>query len=323
VSAGPAPQDFPAVIGVGASAGGVEALTRLVSLLPGDLPAPLLVVLHVAPTGTSVLPSILARRTVLTVGSPLGPELLRPGHIYVAPSDAHLDVVDGTVRLTREPRENGHRPSVDPLLRSIARAYGPRAVGIVLSGNRDDGARGLAVLHSLGGTAIVQDPAECLYSGMPTNAALAVPDAEILGLDAIAARLTDLARRPPGPDPEPEPDLMSERIATRFTCPDCGGVIFEERHGGAESYACSVGHAYSPESLSDEQARHLESALWAAVRSLEDRAVLLRRLAERAREREHRNAAAQFERQAEDMVGRSATIRAVIAEPPAEQTDAA
>jgi two-component system chemotaxis response regulator CheB len=307
--------DFPIVIAVGASAGGVEALTRLVGLLPADLGAPVLVVLHVSPTGTSVLPEILDRRTKLVVRAAGDGEALHAGRIYVAPSDVHLAVEDGVVRVTREPRENGHRPAVDPLLRSVARAYGHRSVGVVLSGSRDDGARGLAILRAAGGTALVQDPGECLYAGMPTSALNAVPDAEVLGVEALAARLIELAQRPPEPGRLGATTLVAERTATRFTCPDCGGVLFEEHSLGAEAYSCSVGHSYSPESLSEEQARHLESALWAAVRSLEDRAVLLRRLRDRARRRGHTGAGAAFERQADDATDRANTIRAVIAEP--------
>jgi two-component system chemotaxis response regulator CheB len=131
--------EFPAVIGVGASAGGVEALIGLVRELPGDLAAPVLVVLHIAPSGTSFLPGILDRNTPLTVSAPRTGDALRAGHVHVAPPDQHLRVRDGTVTLDREPRINGHRPAVDPLLQSLAESYGPRAVGVVLSGARADG----------------------------------------------------------------------------------------------------------------------------------------------------------------------------------------
>jgi two-component system chemotaxis response regulator CheB len=279
---------------VGASAGGVEALMRLVASLPPGFPAAVLVVLHVSATGTSVLGSILARAGRLPVAAAQDGEPLAAGRLYVAPPDHHLLVADGRVQLTQTPRENGHRPAVDPTMRSAARAAGGRTAGVILSGSRDDGTAGLLAIKRAGGVAVAQDPEEALYEGMPRNAIEHVDVDAVLRVDDIAAWLQGSAfearaeHHPPGDDLV---DADPPGEGTRFTCPDCGGVLFEHVEGTLVRFACSVGHAYSIEALAGGQGHELENALWAAVRALEDRAVLLGRLAERARgSRQHRSA---------------------------------
>ena len=175
------------VVVAGASAGGVEALVALVRSLPADFPHPVLVVLHVSPSGTSVLPAILARACRLPVASPADGDLLHPGHVYVAPPDSHLVVAYSHVRLSKAPRENGHRPAIDPTMRSAAEFFDGSTIGIVLSGSRDDGTAGLLAIKSRGGTAIVQDPTEALYDAMPHSAMAHVE------IDAVLP-VTDMAR---------------------------------------------------------------------------------------------------------------------------------
>ncbi len=176
-----------AVVGVAASAGGVEVLRSFVSALPGDLPATVLVVLHISPSGPSVLPRILTRAGELPARHAVDGEPLEAGVILVAPPDHHLVAEDGHVRVTRGPREGGHRPSADTLLRSLAIGFGPRAAGVVLSGMMDDGAAGLLALRVAGGLALVQSPESSPFPGMPL-AAIEVADPQIVAEPRELAR---------------------------------------------------------------------------------------------------------------------------------------
>jgi two-component system, chemotaxis family, protein-glutamate methylesterase/glutaminase len=299
--------------------------------LPSDFPHPALVVLHVSPTGTSVLPAILARSCSLPVASPGDGDSLRPGHVYVAPPDNHLVVEDRQLRLSQAPRENGHRPAIDPTMRSAAAAYDAQAIGIVLSGSRDDGTAGLMAIKARGGTAIAQDPDEALYPAMPLSAMSHVTVDAVLPVAEMAAWILEHGPGDEGPpkgettmtaafaDPHltavengTAPPRSAVGEGTRYTCPDCGGVLFERHEGNLARFQCSVGHVLSIESLSSAQAEALENALWAAVRSLEDRASLLLRMASRSRANQRGRSADMFERQAADALERAGTIRETI-----------
>lgn len=188
------------VIVVGASAGGVEALAGFVRALPAETRQAVCVVLHVSPAGTSAMPNILARASRLPVHSPADGDPLLGGHIYVAPPDRHLEIERGRVRLTQAPRENGHRPAIDPTMRSAAQAYDATVIGVVLSGSRDDGTAGLLAIKQHGGAAVVQDPEEALYPGMPRNAIDHVDVDAVLPLGQMAGWL---ARHRPGGRPPP------------------------------------------------------------------------------------------------------------------------
>ena len=181
------------VIGLGASAGGVEALAELVAHLPPRLPAAVLVTLHVSPVGTSVLDQILDRAGPLPAAIAVDGEALTAGRIYVAPADRHLVAAGGVVHTTRGPKEHGHRPAIDPLLRSIADCYGPAGVGVVLSGMRDDGAAGLERVKAAGGIALAQDPGDARFPGMPVSAAEHVVLDGCLSAAALGAELGRLA----------------------------------------------------------------------------------------------------------------------------------
>jgi two-component system chemotaxis response regulator CheB len=182
------------VIGVAASAGGVEALRRVVADLPGDLAAALCVVLHIPATGTSVLASILDRETALTAVVARPGVRLRRGTIYVAPADRHLLVRDGRIALSRGPKENGVRPAADPLFRSIARSWGPAAIVVVLSGSLHDGAAGAAAIKAHGGAVVVQDPRDAAVPGMPSAALQATAADHVACADEIGALLAGLVR---------------------------------------------------------------------------------------------------------------------------------
>lgn len=304
------------VIGLGASAGGVEALAALVRDLPPTLEAAVLVVLHISPAGTSVLSQILDRAGPLPAVAAADGEPLRRGTIYVAPPDRHLRVEDGSIALSAGPRENGHRPAIDPTFRSVA-AYGGNAVGAILSGTRDDGTQGLARIKAAGGTVLVQDPQEALFPAMIVSALTNVDVDETLPVAGIARRLAELSRGASwmSPDDErqedPQPE-QTDQTATRYTCPDCGGALWRDKGDGVLRFRCSVGHAYAPESLNGEQAGDVEAALWAAVRLLGDRQELLREMATGAEHRGHARSASAFREQADEVGGAATTLRGLL-----------
>jgi two-component system chemotaxis response regulator CheB len=311
------------VVVVGASAGGVEALVAFVSALPADTRPAVCVVLHVSPAGTTAMPHILGRAARMPVHGPADGDPLLAGHIYVAPPDHHLEVEPGRVRLTQAPRENGHRPAIDATMRSAAAAYDANVVGVVLSGARDDGTAGLIAIKRRGGAAVVQDPNEALYPGMPNSA---IAHADIDAILPLAQMASWLARhRPGGPRPSGGVSAMNDpqtpstadppgddAAGTRYTCPDCGGVLFEQEEGALTRFRCSVGHVFSIESLAAGQAHQLEGALWTAVRALEDRAELLRQLSARCRRDNQQHSAHAFAVQADDAERRSGLVRDAI-----------
>jgi two-component system chemotaxis response regulator CheB len=284
------------VVVIGASAGGVEALVEIASGLPPEFPAGVLVVLHVPATGTSVLDAILTRAGNLPAVTPMDGEPLALGQIYVAPPDRHMLLKGDRISLTLGPRENGHRPAIDPLFRSAARSAGRRVVGVVLSGALDDGASGLQFIKERGGIAIVQDPGEALYPSMPQHAISATQVDHIVHVAELAGLLCAELERPLEPEDErlDEPILELDVVETGptdvasmdgaptgLTCPECGGALWEEANGALVRFSCHVGHVYSAESLVNEQGQALESALWGGLRALEERADLLERMARR------------------------------------------
>jgi two-component system chemotaxis response regulator CheB len=327
------------VIVVGTSAGGVQALQALVAQLPPELPAAVLVVLHLMPQANSVLADILDRAGPLPASQARDGERLERGHVYVGPPDFHLLLRGDAIHLSAGPRENGHRPAIDPLFRSAARSYGRRAIGVVLTGTLDDGTDGLRMIKERGGATVVQDPADAAYAEMPTSAvSYAGPD-RVVPLAAMGATLFELLDAPldpslPAPvaDPATQPiDLVEvefgreapEGDPTLLTCPDCGGVMLERDEGTLIRYACQVGHAYSPDSLEEEQDAALEHALWNAIRTLDERADLLRRMAKRAERRGSEETVERFRRKAADASGHADEIRGTLLRLRAGESDAA
>jgi two-component system chemotaxis response regulator CheB len=318
------------VVAVGASAGGVEALRALVAGLPPQFPAAVLVVLHVPRDAPSALPAILQRSGPLPASAAVDGEAMRPGRIYVAPNDRHILTIDHHIRLTRGPAENGHRPAVDPLFRSVARAFGPRAVGVVLSGARDDGAAGLSSIAARGGTTIVQDPQDALYPWMPRAALDHLTPDHIAPADQIGGLLAGIAAMhlpddPPTRDADAVLDaevamvrlapVTADDLATPagYGCPSCGGSLFQVDEHPVPRYRCRVGHPWSPESLLEEQAIALEGALWMALRALEEKSALSRRMAT-TRLARHGAGGARFGDMADDAEIAGATIRRLIAQ---------
>jgi two-component system chemotaxis response regulator CheB len=272
------------VIGVAASAGGVEALQQLVRQLPADLDAALCVVLHIPSTGRSLLAPILDRNTDLDVVLAEHDAPIRRGVVYVAPADRHLLVRADRVELSSGPKENGVRPAADPMFRSLARAWGASSVAVVLSGALDDGAAGALAVAQSGGHVIVQDPEEALVPGMPASA-LAVSSAHdmlpVAGMGAVLSRLAQLPSATVRAD-APVADALEQGQASGFTCPECTGVLWELREAGIVRYRCRVGHSFSDDAMIHAQGGAVEAALWTALKVLEERGELLRRIATRS-----------------------------------------
>ena len=319
---------------IGASAGGVEALKALVAQLPRDLPAAVCIVLHIAPSSTSALAGILARAGDLACRPAESGDPLVPGEILVAPPDHHLLVDDARALLDVGPRENGHRPAVDALFRSAAEARGDRVLGVVLSGTRDDGAAGLAAIKARGGAALVQDPAEAAYPGMPSAALAHVAVDAVAPTALLGAGIDALVRGtalPDGAHGSVPGDRRAPQTELTLVCPECGGVLSEHEEHRVTRWRCHVGHLYSPQSLYEAQGADVEAALWTALRALEDRAALLRRLGEQALDRAQPRSARTFERQAAEAQEHARILRGVVdvaaatrrEEKPAPEGDAA
>jgi two-component system chemotaxis response regulator CheB len=300
----PRPRSYaaPDLVVIGASAGGVETLKRVVASLPADLPAAVCVVLHIAPDSPSLLAKILARAGPLPARAAQDGDPLRRGEILVAPPDRHLVVEDEHVHLSVGPRENGHRPAVDVLFRSAAHARGGRVIAVILSGTRGDGAIGLATVKARGGATIVQDPAEALYAGMPATALAhvsvdAIVPSELVA-DTIVAMVKGEHQPPAATQNRLHEDHSPDDPAAVSVCPDCGGVLSERIEAGVPVWECRVGHRYSAEGFADAQAGGIESALWAAIRALEDRERLLDQMADRCESRGQTRSARSFRRRA-------------------------
>ncbi len=285
------------IIVIGASAGGVEAVPRLLSSLPADIAASFFVTLHVPPDAESHMPRLIERSGSLPAEHPSDGTGIQRGHVYVAPPDHHLLIEDGVVRLGHGPRENRHRPAIDPLFRSAAKVYRTRVAGVLLTGNLDDGVAGLRDIQHNGGIAIVQDPAEAAYPEMPQNALQAIKPKHCLPLKQIEALISIL------PDSEfggskmkakhqanklrkqrPTVDTSQPNAGppVPVVCPECQGPLWEFRDGKLMRYQCLVGHRYSLQSLLEAQRDELEAALWFALRALEERINLQRRLEKEA-----------------------------------------
>jgi two-component system chemotaxis response regulator CheB len=306
------------IVVIGTSAGGIEALLQLVRGFPSGFPASLFVVCHLPAGSRSVLPEILSRSGPLLATHPANGDHFSPGHIYIAPPDHHLMLgPDARIRLTRGARENNHRPAVDPLFRSAARYYGPRVIGIVLTGALYDGAAGLMAVRAGGGLAVVQDPGDAFIAAMPQNAAQIAGADHVVRLADLAPLLVELVqspgsleRRARSMDPIerlPETVDLDMSRQTRndrrgevsiFTCPECGGSLWQVNDSSLVRFRCHVGHAYDGEVLLCEQTEALEAALWTAVRTFKEKSVLASQMAHTELAAGNADAAARFEEQA-------------------------
>jgi two-component system chemotaxis response regulator CheB len=305
------------IIVVGASAGGVAALSQLVRGLPPGLPAAVFVVCHFPPAAHSNLPNIVSRQGPLLAVHAHDGEAPYPGHIYVAPPDRHLTLETGVIRVQRGPRENYFRPAIDPLFRSAARVYGPRVIGILLSGILLDGIAGLLAVRAGGGLVVLQDPTDAMLSSLPQSALDLVGADHVAPARELGPLLVHLVQQPisiPGDSPMPDPidnmaaavvrDMEAQSHGERqgavsvFSCPECGGCLWQVDEQELLRFCCHVGHIYQGEALLAEQAAALEATLWTAVRTFKERGVLARQLASRSQQTQDSKGARRFHEEA-------------------------
>ncbi|WP_024508552.1 chemotaxis protein CheB [Bradyrhizobium sp. ARR65] len=317
------------IIVIGGSAGATAPLKHILGRLQPDLPAAVFVVLHIPARGIGILRTVAAAAGQLPVREAENGLQIENGHIYLAAPDHHLLLVDGRMMLGRGPRENMVRPAIDPLFRSAALHYGPRVIGVVLSGLLSDGAAGLNAIKRCGGMALVQDPSDATADEMPRRALettmvdLCVPGARLGDV------LSDLVREQAGtPLPIP-PEIRleveiaaGERIDSEgieqiadpapLTCPSCGGVLSTLKAGSPLRFRCQVGHAYTAEALAKDQENRVDEALRVALRIIEERAELVHRMAEDGRRSGRLAVAQMYDARAAEYRGYADMIRRVM-----------
>lgn len=291
------------IVVLGCSAGGLEALLKIVERLPERLPASLFIVQHTSPDSPGYLAGILEQRCSLPTTNPYDGEIFAQGRIYVAPPDHHILLEpENVVRVVKGPRENRSRPAIDPLFRSAALNYGERVIGVVLSGMLDDGVAGLRGIKMCGGTSIVQDPKDAIADSMPRNAIRSVSVDHVAAAHQISGLISELVTasallRPVG-DPIMISDLKAELNASMgdllaedllalgepsfFTCPECHGALVKLRDRAPIRFRCHTGHAFTAQNLLAELQQATEEALWNVIRSLEETAMVRSHLAEHA-----------------------------------------
>ena len=321
------------IVVIGASAGGVEALQGFFRALPANLQAAFLVVLHIPSDTPSQLDRIIGHSTPLAVDIAQDGEAIRNGHVYVASADRHLMATAQGIRLSRGPKEGRSRPSIDVLFRSAATAFGPRVIGVILSGALDDGTAGLWAVKDHQGVALVQAPDEAMHSSMPQSA-MAHVQVDLVGTaKALAARVAELVgTAAPESVKTPNTQLaMENHIAmegnalqagvmnlgqvSKYTCPDCHGVLVQIEEGTIVRFRCHTGHAFSLKSLMAQVNEAIDSGLWDTLRAVEERVMLLRQMEQLAQASGDSNEAARLCQQAEESEQRIQPLRALVLDP--------
>jgi len=290
-------QQSPFIVAVGASAGGLNAISEIVSQLPKDINASIFVVLHLSKAAMSeILLSRIQKNSTLPCKIAEDKEAIRKGEIYIAAPDTHLLVKEEIVIIGQGPPENRFRPSIDVLFRSAAVSHGEKVIGIVLTGFLNDGTIGMSAIKQSGGYCIVQDPNEAEYPDMPLSVLESIEVDHVVRLrkmgEVILERISTAELKGIAP---PEnivvESKLSEKAATAiadvskvgeetaFSCPDCGGRLWRVVNGKLKHYRCHIGHAYSESDLVLRQAETTEQTIWAAVRMMEERKLMVEKLA--------------------------------------------
>lgn len=322
-------QDYHIVV-IGASAGGFEAIKKIVKDLPSDFRPPVFIVWHTGADVQGVMPSVLNKLNSIHAAHATHNELIEPNRIYIAPPDHHLLLEDGYIRLTHGPKENYFRPAVDPLFRSAAYSYGTRVIGVVLSGGLDDGTAGLWRIKNNGGSAIVQDPEDAEARSMPESALREVevdycaPVSEIAGIlmkieadgidiDAVIKdKITELENRSTEGDKQAARKSFEMGELSPFTCPDCRGVLSKIVEGGISRFRCHTGHAFSADTLLATLGRRVENDLYTALAGMDESIWLLNHMGDHLAEINQTQEAALYFIKARETEGHSDSVRATI-----------
>jgi two-component system chemotaxis response regulator CheB len=294
-------REQPFIIVIGASAGGITPLSELMSQLEPDINAAIFIVLHLSNTGIGTfLKDKIQRNTALPCSIAANAVPFQKGHIYIAPPDYHLIVKETTMLITSGPPESRWRPSIDILLRSAAVTHTEKVIGIILTGLLDDGTSGMVAISKCGGTTIVQDPEEAQFPDMPLSVLQTIEVSHVSKLEGMGRIIKELIKtRTPKPAPVPDELRIEAEIAERtasgitetmqlgnhsvYSCPDCGGGLWERQEDELTTYRCFIGHKYSEPELFRQQTQKLESALWISVRMMEEKRNLLLKLCEQDR----------------------------------------
>jgi two-component system chemotaxis response regulator CheB len=322
------------VVVIGGSAGGLDALRSVLPDLSPDGNAAFFVVIHIPPYERTQLAAILSQHTFMPVQEAVDGLSIKAGHVYVGAPDRHLMLENGVMRLTRGPKECRARPSINVLFRSAAVVYGDAVLGVVLSGALDDGAAGLWAIKDAGGVALVQEPSTAQHPSMPQNAIegvdvdAAVP---IAGLaQQIAERLEHMSGSPEKKTPSTHRQIENSIAAegnglrlgvmdlgkvSKYTCPDCHGVLVQIEEGRMTRFRCHTGHAFSMRSLLAETSESIDNGLWAALRSVEERIMLLRQLGEQAAANGNHAEAERCALQAADAERKIEPLRRLVLDP--------
>ena len=288
------------VIVVGASAGGMNALSEFVAQLKKGMDAAFFIVMHLSRTSISdFLKQRLQPLTELECEIATENASIQKDHIYIASPNLHLLVKKGNILLGRGPEENRWRPSIDVLFRSAAAAYSTRAIGVVLTGLLNDGTTGMLAIKRSGGTCIVQDPNEAEYPDMPLSVLDNMEVDYCITLAQMGEVISGITRTNPEEIPAPNDVIIESQIAEKvvvdydnvkqlgeksiYACPDCGGGLWNikkdgEGQGKTDRYRCHIGHSYSEKDLVKKQGEVFESTLWTALRIMEERKTLLRKM---------------------------------------------
>lgn len=320
------------IIVIGASAGGFEAIQTLVAGLPADFKASIFIVWHMSPDTTGILPFVLNKQSKCPAFNARNNEPILPGHIYVAPPDHHLLLENGYTRLTRGPKENRFRPAVDPLFRSAASIYGPRVIGIILSGALDDGTSGLWSIKQAGGLAVVQEPSDAAVPSMPENALHSVAVDYCVPVADMAALLVRLCNEEinqiPGnmkrneqtetelavaaEDNQAALQLFRQGKLTPYTCPECNGVLAQLGDGDRPRFRCHTGHAFSPDVLLAAISQHIEDSYYKVMRGLDESVMLLNHLGDHFAAANDPKLAAVYFKKAKEAGKRTDVLRAAL-----------